>query len=109
MNNPAKNYNSESSEERPKLITKTKLGKKTVINSSANKNTVIRGAYDRNNQLQPESEINNEKIEIIQTETASLNKKGKDNSAEFLLKTIMKAFFLSQWKKKNKVNEILFT
>jgi len=102
MNNPAKNYNSESNEERPKLITKTKLGKKTVINSSGNKNTVIRGAYDRNNKLQPENEINNEKIEIIQTETTSLNKKGKDNSAEFLLKTIMKAFFLSQWKKKIK-------
>ena len=101
-NNPAENYDSGNMEERPRLITKTKLGKKTVLNSTENKNTVIRGAYDRNNKIQPESEVVNKEIEIVKNEKASKNKKEKDNSADFLLKTIMKAFFLSAWKKKVK-------
>ena len=102
INNPAENYYSGSMEERPRLITKTKLGKKTVLNSTGAKNTMIRGAYDRNNKIQPESEVINKEIVIIKNEKTSLNKKAKDNSAEFLLKTIMKAFFLSAWKKKVK-------
>ena len=103
VNNPAENYDSGNMGERPKLITKTKLGKKTVLNSNGNKNTVIRGPYDRNNKSQPESEVTiNKEIEIKKNEKTSLNKKEKDNLAEFLLKTIMKAFFLSAWKKKVK-------
>ena len=104
INNPAENYDSGNMEERPRLVTKTKLGKKTVLNSTGNKNTVIRGSFDRNNQIQPESEVINKEVEIIKNEKPSLNKKEKEkeNLAEFLLKTIMKAFFLSAWKKKVK-------
>ena len=101
-NNPADNNETENFEERPKLIKKTKLGKKIALNSNGNKNTVIRGVNDRNNEIQTGIEMNNEQIKIAKDETTSLKRKEKDNSADFLLKTIMKAFYLSAWKKKIK-------
>ena len=90
-----------TSENRPKIIKKTQLGKKTVLNSNINK--VIRGGKDDKLNLEPKNYImREEEVIVIKNEPGLIKKKEKDNSSDFLMKTILKAFYLSRWKKQVK-------
>ena len=88
------------------IINKTKLGKKTFLNKNRN---LIRGA----NIIKPidklEDDIDNEKEELIVIKNNIKNEDitQKENSSTFLLKTILKAYFLSIWKKKIKAMKYL--
>ena len=93
-----------SSDQRPKIIKKTQLGKRTVLSSNKNKLKI-----DENNRLQnlelkseDNDEDNKEEVIIIKDETTLRNKNQKDNSSDFLIKTILKSYYLSIWKKKIK-------
>ena len=92
-----------TSDQRPKLIKKTQLGKRTILSSNKNKIKI-----DENNRLknyeqegEDNDEENKEEVIIIKDATP-LNKKEKDNSSDFLIKTILKTYYLSIWKKKIK-------
>ena len=77
---------------KPKLINKTtKLGKKTVLNQ----NNII---LEQNN-IKNDSNDNEEMI-IIRNDDTYLNQ--KENSSTFLIKTILKAYYLSIWKRQVK-------
>ena len=82
-----------------KLLSKTKLGKKTVLNP--NKKEI----KEENNIINQEDEVEkdavNKEIIIIKNDIPNINGQ-KENKATFLIKTIIKAFYLSTWKKKIK-------
>ena len=97
-------YNPEGKEEgiqiesKPKLIKKTQLGKKRFLNSNK---MIIRGNNDIDVNMPPENDIQEEVI-IIKNDVTHINRNQKDNNASFLIKTILKAFYLSVWKNKVK-------
>ena len=97
-------YNPEGNEEgiqiesKPKLIKKTQLGKKRFLNSNK---MIIRGNNDIDVNMPPENDIKEEVI-IIKNDVTHINRNQKDNNASFLIKTILKAFYLSVWKNKVK-------
>ena len=80
--------------EKPKLIKKTQLTKTTILNPNRlnnmnmNQNIIVRESTNEG--------LNNN----IKNQAKNINSKQKDNKAEFLLKTILKAFYLSIWKRK---------
>ena len=82
-----------------KLLSKTKLGKKTVLNP--NKKEI----KEENNIINQEDEVENDalnkEIIIIKNDIPNINGQ-KENKATFLIKTIIKAFYLSTWKRKIK-------
>ena len=86
LNQPQK----EQEQEPPKLISKTKLIKKTIIGQNQNQTELA------SNEIQNTSES----ISNVHKEKIKSNK--KENKAEFLLKLIFKAYYLSTWKKKVK-------
>ena len=92
------------SNQRPKIIKKTQLGKRTVLSSNKNKLKLGENNLIQNFEQKSEEndEDNKEEIIIIKDETTPLNKNQKDNSSDFLIKTILKAYYLSIWKKKIK-------
>ena len=78
-------------EEKPKqskIITKSKLIKKTIINPNQTKEIT--------------SEVKNTSDSISFNHKEKLKSNQKENNAEFLLKTILKAYYVSVWKKKVK-------
>ena len=85
------NYNqTKESSQKPKLMKKSQL-KKTILIPNAN---------TLNENTSPRQVLTNEVKESTRKEKIYLKPNQKDNKAEFLLKTIIKAFFLSKWKKK---------
>ncbi len=78
--------NFQTSQQNKKLTKKSQL-KKTILN--------------KNKYVEPNDEINkdNEKIVVIEDST-KLKLNQKETKAEFLIKLIMKAFYLSTWKRK---------
>ena len=85
-----KNYQTSiQNNQNPKLIKKSQL-KKTIL---------ISNTYNINENRIAGENINNEVKESTKKEKAYIKSK-KDNKAEFLIKTIIKAFYLSIWKKK---------
>ena len=87
-----KNNTQGQTPQKPKITKKTQLTKKTVLspnnaeNKGVKKNINIRGQKDT-------------KIEFSDKNPLTDNNQ-KDNSALFLIKTIVKAYYLSTWKKK---------
>jgi hypothetical protein len=77
---------------KPKIIKKTQLGKKRVLDPEK---MVIR---DSNNIRSKNDNKIGEEIIIIKNEPFNMNKNEKDNNASFLIKIILKAFYLSLWK-----------
>ena len=86
-----------SSDQRPKIIKKTNLGKRTVLSSNKNKIRIDENDRLKNNEQKSEDneEDNKEEVIVIKDETTPLNKKQKDNSSDFLIKTILKSYYLS--------------
>ena len=105
INYSEQNFQDElTSEQKPKIIKKTQLGKRTVLSSNKNKVKIGENNILKNYEQQGEDndEENKEEVIIIKDETTPLNKKQKDNSSDFLIKTILKSYYLSIWKKKIK-------
>ena len=75
-----------------KLLKKTQLGKKRFL-----------GKPNKEPKKITEEEI------IIIGDSINMNKNQEENNASFLLKLILKAFYLSIWKKKSKSIKIFFT
>ena len=95
-------FSSEEIQGEPKLLNKiTKLGKRTLLNKNKKlleeKNNITN---EQNIKLQ--NDIINEEMIIIENEAGNLTNNKKDNSSTFLLKLILKAFYLSTWKRKIK-------
>ena len=88
-----------SSPKQANLLSKTKLGKKTVL--KPNKKVI----KEENNIINQEDEVEkdavNKEIIIIKNDIPNMNIQ-KENKATFLIKTIIKAFYLSTWKRKIK-------
>ena len=92
-----------SQDQKPRLLKKSQLGKKTVL-STSNK-MVIRGSNNINVNLKSQDNDNkdtNNGIIVVEEVKTTLNKNSKDNSSDFLIKTILKSYYWSTWKKKVK-------
>ena len=76
---------------------KPKLTKKTLL-----KKTILSPSINGNENIEPIEDINPKKNYYLKDDKTKIIKKKKINKAEFLIKTIMKAFYLSIWKKKVK-------
>ena len=96
--NPEDNEEGIQIESKPKLIKKTQLGKKRLLNSNK---IIIREDNDIDVNIPPENDIKEEVI-IIKKDVTHINRNQKDNNASFLIKTVLKAFYLSVWKRKVK-------
>ena len=95
-------YSPEEIQEEPKLLNKkTKLGKKTILGG---KKKLIPEQDDiiEKECNQPENEIENEEIIIAKFGAENKITSQIENSSTFLLKLILKAFYLSTWKRKIK-------
>jgi len=98
MIRPRENYIDQAQpEQKPKLIKKTQLTKKTIISPN---NNIIQGE-NYNTKIRSQNDKNNETITITENKLG-FTEQEKDNNASFLMKTILKAFYLSTWKKKVK-------
>ena len=95
------NLNNEQA--KPQGQQKPKITKKSVL-----KKTILSPSVNGNENIEPKENINNQNINYLKEDKTPIIKKNKENKAEFLIKTIMKAFYLSIWKKKNKSSKILF-
>ena len=84
---------------RKKLYKKTQLGKKRVLNPEK-KNINDSNNININMKSQNDDKIGEEII--LRNEPIHIDKNVKDNNASFLIKTIIKAFYLSLWKRQIK-------
>ena len=101
----AEEYQSEIPlEKKTKLISKTKLGKTTLLNPNRKyippeKEIINENSPIEDNKDTIENDIENEEAIIINNNASNLRNM-KENKATFLVKTIIKAYYLSLWKKK---------
>ena len=89
MIRPRENYVDQAQpEQKPKLMKKTQLKKKTLLSPN---NIKVRSQNDDNKETL-----------IITGNNIGFTDQEIENNASFLMKTILKAFYLSTWKKKVK-------
>ena len=87
------------SQKQTNLLSKTKLGKKTVL--KPNKKAVKEKNDILIEDVKIENGLVNEEIIVIKNDIPNINDQ-KENKATFLIKIIIKAYYLSTWKRKVK-------
>ena len=96
----AENFQTEmQSQQKTKLLNNTKLGKKTVLRPNKGELKETKNNINQDDQL--EIDIENEEVIVIKNDIPNM-KNEQENNSTFLLKTIIKAFYLSIWKRKIK-------
>ena len=93
-------------EKKTKLISKTKLGKTTLVNPNRKyipqeNEIIVENSSLENKKDTIDNNIENEEAIIISNDIPNL-RNIKENKATFLIKTIIKAYYLSIWKRKIK-------